>query len=278
MRIVMPLFKFSYEGAKFQFTDNVFLERFSYEKDVPQDIPGISRLDASHISLEHWALTASYTYERYESEINLLLAALRIYAQANAFVKWRFCSEDPSQSTRIPSSQRFRKLASSSSRRVDEQTLIVVRDGFLRLLEMYSASDRTKNALYFLWRGLCSVKHIDAYIFLVCVIEALFSNDTPEDATKILIKRTQRFLSGIKGYGGDQIKSIYKIRSNMVHGRILHTEQGSERVAQNVRNLAKLESLVFACLRKMLDERIYLEYRDDGTREKLLNGLMKSKP
>lgn len=274
MRVVMPLFEFSYRGNRFQFTDNYSLEHFEYEKDVPRDLAGLSELDVSHISLENWALIANNPNESYRSEINLLLMALRIYAQSNAFIKWRFCKEDSGNSARIGDYERFRNLAMTSSRSIGESGLSTVRDGFLNLLEMYRVSDRTKNALYFIWRGLCSRKHIDAYIFLVCAIEALFSSEIPEDVTKTLIKRTQKFLSGIKGFGGDQVKRIYKIRSDMVHGKIPHTNKDSEQAKQNIEKLGKLESLVFTCIKKMLDEKIYLQYKDIDTKEKFLNDLM----
>lgn len=274
MRVVMPLFEFSYRGNRFQFTDNYSLEHFEYEKDVPRDLAGLSEIDVSHISLENWALIANNPNESYRSEINLLLMALRIYAQSNAFIKWRFCKEDSGNSARIGDYERFRNLAMTSSRSIGESGLSTVRDGFLNLLEMYRVSDRTKNALYFIWRGLCSRKHIDAYIFLVCAIEALFSSEIPEDVTKTLIKRTQKFLSGIKGFGGDQVKRIYKIRSDMVHGRIPHTNKDSEQAKQNIEKLGKLESLVFTCIKKMLDEKIYLQYKDIDTKEKFLNDLM----
>jgi len=270
----MPLFQFSYSGNRFQFTDDYSLEHFDHEKDVSQDLAGLSELDVSHISLENWALIANSTNENYRSEFNLLLMALRIYVQSNAFIKWRFCKEDSDNSVRIGDYERFRNLAMTSSRSIEEEGVSAVRDGFLNLLEMDGVSDRTKNALYFTWRGLCSRKHIDAYIFLVCAIEALFSNETPEDTTKILIKRTQKFLSGIKGFGGDQIKRIYKIRSDMVHGRIPHTDKDSEQAKHNIENLGKMESLVFTCIKKMLDEKIYLRYKDIDTKEKFLNDLM----
>lgn len=274
MRVVMPLFEFSYKGNEIQFTDNYSLEHFDHEKDIPQDLAGLSKLGISHISLENWALIANSPNENYRSEINLLLMALRIYAQSNAFIKWRFCKEDPAHLTRLGDYERFRNLATASSRRIAEESLLTVRNGFLNLLEMYAVSDRTKNALYFTWRGLCSRKHIDAYIFLVCAIEALFSNETSEDVTKTLIKRTQNFLSGIRGFGGDQIKRIYKIRSDMVHGRIPHTDKDSDQAKQNIKNLGKLESLVFTCIKKILDEKIYSKYNDIDAKEKFLNDLM----
>ncbi len=274
MRIVRPLFAFSYRGTRFQFTDNYSLERFDYKKDVPRNLAGLSKLDVSHISLEHWALVANNPNESYLSEINHLLIALRIYAQANAFIKWCFCKED-SDYCRV-AYECFRPLTMATSLSVEENCLPTVRDGFLNLLEMYRVSDRTKNAIYFIWRGLCSQIHIDAYIFLVCGIEALFSNETSDAATITIIKRTQKFLSGIRGFGGDQIKKIYKIRSDMVHGRIPYTDKNSKQAKQNIENLAKLESLIFACIKKMLDEKIYLQYKDTHAKESFLNDLLKT--
>lgn len=274
MRIVMPLFEFKYDGEEVRFTDNYFLEHFDNEKDIPQDLAGLSPLDLSHLSFVDWALIAKDPPTNYRSEINLLLIAFRIYTQSNVFIKWRFCKEESSHTKRLEGNDRFRNLVLTSSEGISKENFQAVRDGFLKLLEMYEVSDRTKNTLYFTWRGLCSTKHIDAYILLVCAIEALFSGETSEDVTKIIIKRTQKFLSGIKGFGGDQIKRIYKIRSNMVHGRIPHTEKNSKQAKQNIRNLSKLESLVFACIRKMLEGELYLNYSDIELKEKYLNDLM----
>lgn len=270
----MPLFEFRYNGDEIRFTENYLLQHFNSEIDIPQNLSGLSSLDLSHLSLENWALIAKNPPTNYRSEINLLLIAFRIYTQSNAFIKWRFCNEESAHTKRLVGNDRFRNLALTSSGNINEESCLGVRDGFLKLLKMYAVSDRTKNALYFTWRGLCSTKYIDAYILFVCVIEALFSSETSVDVTKTITKRTQKFLSGIKGFGCDQIKRIYKIRSNMVHGRIPHTEKDSNQAKQNIQNLSKLESLVFTCLRKMLEEELYSHYSDIDEKEKYLNGLV----
>jgi len=271
----MPLFNFNYEGREFAFSDAYSLESFDPKKEIPENINGLSELDISHISLQKWAIVTHHPNEHYRSEINLLLLSFRIYSLSNAFIKWRFCKEDATHSTCL--NDRFRILAVNQKDETTEQDLLKVKDGFLKILEMYEISDRTKNALYFIWRGLSSNKHIDAYIFLVCAIEALFSNESAKDVTKTLIKRTQKFLSGIDGFGGDQIKKIYKIRSGMIHGRIKHTDKkDSAQRKKNVDNVGKLEALVFTCIRKILDEKIYLIYRDTNEKEKFLNSLTKS--
>lgn len=276
MRIVMPLFDFSYKGNGFKFTEKYSLEPFDYKKEVPQGMVGLSELDISKISLEDWALVVNNPDARYyRQEINLLFIAFRVYSHSNVFIKWRFCKDNSSHSTCLHDC--FRKLIIEPSIDLTEDDLTAVQKSFLRILEMYNISDRTKNALYFVWRGLSCDKHIDAYIFLVCAIEALFSGENSIDVTKTLIKRTQKFLSGEPSFGGDQIKKVYKIRSDMVHGRISHTDKKDLTQRQeNLDNLAKLEALVFICFKKVLNEKIYLKYNDMDEKEKFLNSLWHS--
>ena len=169
----MPLFDFNYNGKEIRFTDKYSLEYFDLKKDIPKDLAGLSGIDVSHLSLENWALIVNSPNENYRSEINLLLIAFRIYAQSNVFIKWRFCKDDPAHLKRLVGEDRFRNLVMAQSDIVEQESLHTVRNGFLNLLEMYEVSDRTKNALYFTWRGLCSHKYIDAYFFQVKHLQML---------------------------------------------------------------------------------------------------------
>ncbi len=274
MRVIMPIFEFHYEGNEFKFSDNYSLGHFDPKKDIPQNVGnGLSVLDRSYISQQSWALVVTNPSEYFKEELNLLLIAFRIYAKSNVFIKWRFCEENPEFSTCL--NDRFRNLVTEPFVNITEEDLSKVKDGFFKIIEMYSISDRTKNALYFIWRGFCVDKHMDAYILLVCAIESLFSGETAEEVTKTLIKRIQYFLSGIKGFGGNQINKIYEIRSDMVHGRISHSDKANVVKRQkNLNNLAKLEELVFVCMKKMLDNKIYLKYRNIAEKEDFLNNLL----
>lgn len=274
MRVVMPLFQFSYKGNEFKFSDNYSLEHFNLVKDIPQDSrAGLSELDLSYISQQNWALVATNANTYFKAELNLLLLVFRIYAKSDVFIKWRFCEENSNFSTCI--NDRFRNLVTVSTVNITEETLNRVKDGFLKIIEMYTISDRTKNALYFIWRGFCADKHMDAYILLVCAIESLFSGEIAAEVTKTVTKRIQYFLSGTKGFGGNQINKIYKIRSDMVHGRISHTDkENTEKRQENLNNLAKLEELVFACIERMLENKIYLKYRNIEEKENFFNNLL----
>lgn len=273
MRVIMPIFQFHYEGNEFRLSDNYSLEHFDPKRDIPQNVGnGLSVIDRSYISQESWALVAINPNKYFKPELNLLLITFRIYAKSNAFIKWRFCEVAPQYSTSL--NDRFRNLTMVPEANITEETLNKVKNGFKKIIEMYSISDRTKNALYFIWRGFCVEKHIDAYILFVCAIEALFSNETAEDITKTVINRTKRFMLGVKGFGGDQIKSIYKIRSDMVHGRIPYTAaEDITRRKENLSRLAKLEGLVLACMERILEKKIYLKYKTVEEKENFLNSL-----
>lgn len=275
MRIVMPLFEFYYEGDRFQFSDIYSLERFSLV-DVPKDTQNsISKMDKLTLLGANWALVAKNPdVESLIVDINLLLISFRIYAQSSAFIKWRFCKDTPKYSTRL--NEEFRQLVSCSQNNIKNENLINVKNGYLRMKEMSEISDRTKNALYFIWRGFSAGKHIDVYIFFVCALEALFSNETSENVTKTFIERSQKYLNGINGFTKTQISKIYKIRSDMVHGRIPHTDKYDKiRKEENIRNIEKVEELIIVCIKKMLGDKTYLVYKDKGEKEEYFSSLLK---
>lgn len=273
----MPLFQFHYNGSKFKFSDDYSLEHFDSDEDIHESAKsGLSDIDLSCLRQEDWALVATNPNDKFKSELNMLLISFRIFAKSNAFIKWRFCTENQKYSTRL--NDRFRNLLTMANLNITEKMLTTVKNGFLQIVEMYNISDRTKNTFYFTWRGLCVEKHMDAYILLVCALESLFSNETAEDVTKTVIKRIQKFLSR-KGFGGDQIKKIYQIRSDMVHGRISHTDKkDTQKRKNNLDNLGKLEELLFVCLQKLIDGNLYRIYGDTEKKEKYFNELIGDNP
>jgi len=273
----MPLFHFNYEGNEFKISDTYSLEHFDPGKDIPQNVQGgLSALDRKYISRENWALVATNPDDNFKAEVNLLLIAFRIYAKSNVLIKWRFCEDNLKLSACLE--DRFRSLVTEISVDITDEILNKVKANFIKIIEMYSISDRMKNALYFIWRGFCANKHMDSYILLVCAIESLFSGETQEDATRTVTKRVQYFLSDIKGFGGNQVNKIYKVRSDMVHGRIAHTNKANTLKRQeNLKNLAKLEQLVFACMVKILENKLYLKYKNIEEKENYLNNLVLAK-
>jgi len=269
----MPLLQFHYSGEEFKFSESYSLERFDSARDIPENAkPGLSDIEFSYLCQQDWALVATNPKDCFKEELNMLLISFRIYAKSDAFIKWRFYTEGPKCSACID--DRFRNLLVIQDFVTTEEALDIAKNGFLEILKMYNVADRTKSALYFIWRGLCAEKHIDAYIFLVCAIEALFSGETAEKVTKTVIERTQKFLADINGFSGNQISKLYKIRSDMVHGRISHTDKkNAAKRRKNLNNLKNLEELIFACMKNMIENKTYLKYANVDEKEVYLSNL-----
>jgi hypothetical protein len=271
----MPLFQFNYDGPKYKFNNTYSIESFDYKKGMPNNIAGLSKLDMKEIKSARWALVANKPNDYYRTEINLLLIAFRCYAASNCYIKWRFCKENSLHSTCL--NDKFRNLAILSSNKLSYNDLELIKKGFIKLLEMHTISNRTKITLYFIWESLCENKHIPAYIFLMCALESLFTNDDPKNNTKILIQRIYSFFNKGSIYSKKEITKMYKIRSNMIHGRIVPTSQNDlKRREENIKDLANLEEMVLLCIKKILDEKIYSKYKSNKLRDEYLKALTKN--
>lgn len=279
MRIVMPIFDFVNESAReFIFGDGTYaLRRFDSEAEVPQGLPGFSKMDLEYLKLEQWALVAENPdLKAYQEQINLLLLSFKIHTLGRPFIKYRLCREDISVCSSIEERMSF-ILPQKSPRQIGLDQLKLVDLGFQRLLEMYSAentSKRTHNAIYFMYGAYFVGRHW-AYVFvlLTSVLEALFSKEAPGGATKTICSRVSAFLDSRPRCTYSDIEKLYNIRSELVHGkRKLSPEEAR---GQNLTDTHELEFVVAECMKKMLDERIYLKYADTAEKENYFNRMSK---
>jgi hypothetical protein len=101
------------------------------------------------------------------------------------------------------------------------------------------------------------------------VLEALFSNKGGGgDPLKVVCQRVSALLSSQPRCTFEDVKKLYKIRSELVHGRRKAT--GGD---ENLDDAHELEFVVTECMKKMLSERIYLKYEDEATKEAYFNQL-----
>ncbi|MBI3584542.1 MAG: hypothetical protein HY096_11440 [Nitrospinae bacterium] len=175
MKIVMPLFGFDYEGSKeFAFAGSRYaLQRFVADDEIPK-IAGISELDIEYMRLEDWALIANNPdLNKYKEEINLLLLAFKIYKLSRLFLVYRLCKDDTNICKRISETMQS-ILPEKSYSPITFADLKIIDKGFSNLLKMNSISNRTHNALYFLYLGFFNSHWFAAFIFLMSALEALF--------------------------------------------------------------------------------------------------------
>jgi len=268
----MPLFDFDYEDSQeFVFGDGKYaLMKFTADNEIAK-IDGLSKLDIEYMKLESWALVArNPDVNKYKQEINLLLLAFKIYKLARLFIKYRLCKEDTNLCSRINETMQY-ILPEKSSREIILNDLEIINKGFSHILKMVNVSNRAHNALYFLYRGFFSTHWIDSFILLMCALESLFSKEERGEATKTICSRVSKFLDSKPRCGYKDIESLYNIRSKMVHGNIVANDDPKD----NLIKLHDLEYVVTECMKKILDEQIYLKYSNVQQKEIYFNQMVK---
>lgn len=275
MRIVMPLFDFINESEEeFEFLDGAYaIQRNDLrEKDPRIAFPGISELDRKVIAAEKWALVAhDPDLNRYAEEVNLLLLSFKIFTLGRLFIKFRICDTDSSLS-RIINDRMTYIPSDASSRLVTRDQLEEAAVGFNRLREMHGAnldSNRTHNAIFFLYTAYFSTAHaMSFFVLLFIVLEALFSKDQGGSATATICERVSAFLEKRERCTYRDIEKLYQVRSELVHGRRLASD-----AKENLAAAHELEFVVAECMKKILDDRLYNLYNDPAKREEYFERL-----
>lgn len=273
MRIVMPLFDFSNEGPQeFEFGNGKYaLRKFVADNEIPP-IDLFSKQDIDYMRMESWALVAQDPdIRKYKEEINILLLAFKIYKFARIFIKYRLCKEKPENCRRITETMKL-VLPEESNRLITFEDLEIVDGGFLNLLKMYAVSDRTHNAIYFMYRGFLSDKMLDSFVFLMCAIESLFSDERRTGATKTICSRVSSFLDYKTRCKYEDIYQLYDLRSKIVHGKAVVADD----IKGKLKVLYDLQYVLIECMKKMLNKQIYNIYSDVQKKERYFNDLINS--
>ena len=135
------------------------------------------------------------------------------------------------------------------------------------------ASNRTHNAIFFMYGAYFSTGHAsNLFILLFTVLEALFSKeDGGKGAVKTVCKRASALLGAQPRCTESDIKTLYNIRSELLHGRRRATRAG-----ENLADAHELEFVVTECMKKMLAERVYLKYKNTVEKENYFNQLARA--
>ena len=273
MHIVMPLFDFVYEDSQgFEFDGGKYaLRRFNPDDEIP-NVDLFSKLDVEYMKEECWALVAQDPdTNKYKQEVNILLLSFKIYKLSTLFIKYHLCKEDETICSILNDTMQF-VLREKSSIIISRNDLEVINNGFSNLLQMHTISNRTQNALYFLYRGFHSTKMIDRFMFLMSAIESLFSGENRGGATKTVCSRVSSFLNNKERCKYQDINDLYDLRSKIVHGRVVVKDE----IKGQLPTLHELEYIVTECMKKILDENIYPIY-ENKKKENYFDELVKRK-
>jgi hypothetical protein len=207
----------------------------------------------------------------YKQDINRLLLSFKIHTLGRLFIKYRLCTDDTSLCSVVVEKMNF-ILPGRSRRQISFEQLKQVNVGFERLLEMdaiQSVSNRTQNAIYFMYGAYFTATHaLYLFLLLFVVLEALFSKEEGGAATRTICERVSSFLGSQPRCTYTDIERLYNRRSELVHGRRKATESG-----ENLADAHELEFVVSECMKKMLAERVYLKYVQTAEKEEYFNQL-----
>ena len=106
-------------------------------------------------------------------------------------------------------------------------------------------------------------------MFLMNSLEALFSKDKSGGATKAICTRVSTFMDFRSRCEYNDIEHLYDIRSRIVHGNIVANEEPGK----NLEELHHLQFVVIECMKKILQEKVYLKFIAKKTRDSYLGTL-----
>jgi len=123
---------------------------------------------------------------------------------------------------------------------------------------------RTSNASYFLGLAYRSRKWLEALLFHVCALETITSSaDREQGSTNKFAERIHNFT----GYNKDDLKKIYDVRSELVHGRYV-----AESENENLRYFKIAEEICRSVFMKILINKTILDsFSTDETRMEIFD-------
>lgn len=272
MKIVMPLFCFELEGIDSYSFDDTGISIAPFNESDILKIPLFSEQDLSHMADEApWALIYdSSDIKGYESKVNILLLAVKIFCEKRyPFIKYGLCPEDHSLCGRLSDTITYNYSHPRTAQSFNSTDLACIKDGFLSLIEMDQVSIRTHNALYFLYRAWHNTKWMDSFILMMCSLESLFSKDKRGGATAAITTRVSSLLSSKPKCTKSYIENLYELRSRMTHGNI----KASDDPGENLKELNHLEFVTIECFRAIVERKLYKEYLDKKSRDRLMSTL-----
>lgn len=196
----------------------------------------ISEIDEYHITSTKLCLQVDEKAIPPSKASIAFIISCRLLKRTKAFIYYRVNSKN--EILRVKDTYPFVKARNT--------TTIIEQQEFETIAKLYSGlnifkalNKRTGNAVYFLGLAYRSIGWLESLIFHVCALETLTSASNREsNVTEKFKNRIHKFT----GYNKDKLEKIYKIRSELVHGRYSH---------KSAKENLKLHRIAEAVCRKM---------------------------
>ena len=110
---------------------------------------------------------------------------------------------------------------------------------------------------------------MESYILFMTSLETLVSPSIEEGITSKIIKRTRKLINDSKICSKRNINNLYKLRSNIIHGRVLVDLSFKEHQDEMV----KLQIIVLKVFEKILSNDFCTIYKNEESKEKFFESI-----
>ena len=258
------------EIEEFKIDDFLLEENKIEELNFLEEIDYFSKDDNREIRSSHWVFSFECEEEKvdnYKQKLNLLLLACRIIKYSDLSIKYLICKNAPDESSKYSDYWKYAIAEKNPKRDIQElnkDDLEKIVDGYYKLKELFKVSPRTTHAINFLILAYTSYYWMEAYIIFMTSLETLVSPPTEVQITSNIIKRTRKLVNDSKICSKKDIDELYKLRSDIIHGRILVSLDFNERID----DLIKLQIIVLKAFENILESDFKTNYKDENSKEK----------
>jgi hypothetical protein len=184
------------------------------EIDIEKVVPiNLSEEDRHHLQAAQFCLSIDNNMYKPEQVSIAFIISCRLLKRTRVFIRYRI--DDMMRVSKIRDDYPF-VTSDDVTSTINKLEFGTVSKIFSGLNSFKAISTRTSNALYFIGLAYRSRKWLESLIFHVCALETLTSSSERENRiTDKFINRIHNFI----GYDKEELRRIYNIRSELVHGR-----------------------------------------------------------
>lgn len=196
-----------------------------------------------------------------------MILSFRIIKQSYVAIKYIICKDIPHESIRYSEYWKYAIVEDKEKRdfeSLNSQDLDQIVDGYNKIKEFESIKGRTLHAINFLFLAYTSYYWMETFILFMTSIETLVSPSDERQITTRIIKRVRGLISDSNICSRKKIERLYKLRSNILHGRILENINFSE----HKNELQYLQIIVLNAFQKILSEDFQSIYKNEESKEK----------
>jgi SHS2 domain-containing protein len=280
----IPLFKFSgIDELYFKFSGSAFsIENVKFETDLSKAM-ALSEIDRLQINGTEWAIVVDGDYYKacqdkplvdlIQNDVNLLIITFRLLG-LGAWPSIRFLISDDVEVEPIVfyDTMQINRFEELSYEVYTRPKLEKVDDAYRILANAYSERKyaRAHNAIYFAYLATHTIHWIQAFVFWMSALEALFSKDARGGATRTIKTRVNAYIADPNICNESDIEEVYDIRSRIVHGDICASDKLPD---ENLLNLWKIEKIARACLSKLIEKNDFRHYSKANDRNSFVEKL-----